>query len=431
MTKSTDVIIIGAGVVGCAIANSLSRAGVQTLNIDALPAAGYGSTSHSSAIVRPFYSHVTSCAVAHESRYRWLNWPEFLNADDPSGFAEYHETGGLILVREGEMDNYATNLNVLKTVGVDYDILDEASLLSLYPNICLDSFAPPKRLEDDTFGLAGTGRITSGIYLPACGHVSDPQLATRNLFTAAKKHGAKFRFDAQIVEILHKAEQVQGITLASGEKINAAAVVNAAGPHSAAINQLAGIGESLGITTQPHRHEVVYLRKPSVYATKPTGFLVDLDTGMYQRGDGADLLIGSADPACDPPDIVDPDDYNPTFTEQWTLQSYRAALRFPDLAIESKARGTVGLYDVSDDWIPVYDKTDLSGFYVAIGTSGNQFKNAPIIGDIMSAIITAGSDGVDHDSTPRNIELAHLDRRVDLSFYSRHREVQATQSVMA
>ena len=30
------------------------------------------------------------------------------------------------------------------------------------------------------------------------------------------------------------------------------------------------------------------------------------------------------------------------------------------------------MYDVSDDWIPIYDRTDLDGFYVAIGTSGNQ-----------------------------------------------------------
>lgn len=224
---------------------------------------------------------------------------------------------------------------------------------------------------------------------------------------------------------------MKGVTLETGEQIHAAVVVNAAGPHSAVINQMAGISEHLTINTRAQRHEVVYLRKPPSYATKPPGFLVDLDTGTYQRGDGEDLLIGSADPACDPPDTVDPDDYNHAFTEQWTLQSYRAALRFPDLAIENKARGTVGLYDVSDDWIPIYDKTDLDGFYVAIGTSGNQFKNAPLIGDIMSTIIMTGQSDTNHDITPQHLELAQVDRRVDLSFYSRHRKVQTTQSVMA
>ena len=28
--------------------------------------------------------------------------------------------------------------------------------------------------------------------------------------------------------------------------------------------------------------------------------------------------------------------------------------------------------DVSDDWIPIYDQSSLPGYYMAIGTSGNQ-----------------------------------------------------------
>ena len=44
--SARDVIIIGAGVIGCAIALGLSRRGFKTLNLDVLPVAGYGSTSH-------------------------------------------------------------------------------------------------------------------------------------------------------------------------------------------------------------------------------------------------------------------------------------------------------------------------------------------------------------------------------------------------
>ena len=46
-----DVIIIGAGIIGCAIALSMTRKGYKTLNVDALPAAGYGSTSSSAAVI--------------------------------------------------------------------------------------------------------------------------------------------------------------------------------------------------------------------------------------------------------------------------------------------------------------------------------------------------------------------------------------------
>ena len=190
------------------------------------------------------------------------------------------------------------------------------------------------------------------------------------------------------------------------------------------INQLAGV--ELPIHTRAHRHEVAYLNSPPSYLQHPE-FVADLDAGVYQRPDGRDVLIGTTDPACDAPDIVDPDDYSDALSEQWTTQVYRAAQRWPDLAIENSARGVVGLYDVSDDWIPIYDKTDLPGYFVAIGTSGNQFKNAPLIGELMAAIIEAG----DHDQTPAQLTLANINRKVDLSFYSRHRVVQATASVMA
>jgi len=426
-----DAIIVGAGIVGCSIAHSLSRAGLKTVNVDSLPAPGYGSTSHSSAIVRPFYSHVTACAIAHEARSRWLEWRDFLGLPAHAAVAQYHETGGVVLLREGHEGLYANNLAALDEVGVAYQVFTSTELEAYFPNICLDSFGPPKPMSDAEFGLPTGGRIDSGIYIPACGHVSDPQLAANNLFAAASGSGAAFRFNSEMSRCLRSAGKIAGVALADGEKIYAPVVVNAAGPFSARVNELAGISRQMKITTQALRHEVAYLRAPDSHGEINSGFVVDLDTGTYHRRDGADLMIGSTDPECDPADSVEPDAYNDSFTEQWTLQVYRAAQRFPELEIESKARGTVGLYDVSDDWIPIYDKTGLPGYYLAIGTSGNQFKNAPLIGDLMTAIVSAEASGIDHDQQPQSLVLPKLGRTVDLSFYSRNRAIQATNSVMA
>ena len=63
---------------------------------------------------------------------------------------------------------------------------------------------------------------------------------------------------------------------------------------------------------------------------------------------------------------------------------WRAALRIPTLCIPNTAQGIVDLYDVTPDWNPIYDKSSLPGYYMAIGTSGNQFKNAPVVGDLMA-----------------------------------------------
>ena len=426
--NSPDAIVIGAGVIGCAIAFGLGRAGVKTLNVDALPAAGYGSTSHSSAIVRPFYSHVTAAALSHEARFRWLDWAGTLEHEDPAGMARYTECGGMVLMREGEEAQYAGNLQVLDEVGVEYEILDGSALSRFYPGISLDAFGPPKRAEEPGFGEPVAGRVSGGIYIPAAGYVSDPQLAAHNLMSAARASGAEFRFGAQVRSIEREGGKVLGVTLKSGESVTAPIVVNAAGPHSARVNELAGVSPTLRIRTRAERHEVAYLPAPPAYLQGGNGFLVDLDTGIYLRPDGADLLVGSADPACDPPDVVDPDSYSAEFSAQWTTQVYRAAQRFPALPIENTARGTVGLYDVSDDWIPVYDRTDLEGFYLAIGTSGNQFKNAPMVGELMANVILKGAK---HDVAPAELVLPRVGRTVTLDFYSRRREIQQTSSVLA
>lgn len=79
------------------------------------------------------------------------------------------------------------------------------------------------------------------------------------------------------------------------------------------------------------------------------------------------------------------------------------------------------MYDVSSDWVPIYDRTAVPGFYVAIGTSGNQFKNGPVIGQIMTAIITHCEAGNDHDVDPAPLRLPRTGIDVDLSEYSRLR----------
>ena len=77
-------------------------------------------------------------------------------------------------------------------------------------------------------------------------------------------------------------------------------------------------------------------------------------------------------------------------------------------------KGVVDLYDVSDDWIPIYDRTDLDGFYVAIGTSGNQFKNAGVAGHCMSELIEAVEAGHDHDTDPLVVNGRYTGLPIDM-----------------
>jgi sarcosine oxidase subunit beta len=88
----------------------------------------------------------------------------------------------------------------------------------------------------------------------------------------------------------------------------------------------------------------------------------------------------------------------------------------------------VSLYDVADDWIPIYDKSDLPGFYMAIGTSGNQFKNAGVAGFLMAELIDACENGRDHDVEPVSVAARFTRLTLNAGFYSRRREINPESS---
>ena len=66
--EQADAVIIGAGVVGCAVALELSRRGLNTLSIDGTTSAGAGATSNSSAVVRFSYSALPGVTMSWEDR---------------------------------------------------------------------------------------------------------------------------------------------------------------------------------------------------------------------------------------------------------------------------------------------------------------------------------------------------------------------------
>ena len=89
-----DALVIGAGVIGCAVALELARSGRQVVVVDRNAGPGLGSTSASSAIVRYHYDHLDESALAWEAGQRWMDWSHYLGATDPNGLAEFVRCGG-------------------------------------------------------------------------------------------------------------------------------------------------------------------------------------------------------------------------------------------------------------------------------------------------------------------------------------------------
>ncbi|MGA6926937.1 MAG: FAD-dependent oxidoreductase [Desulfosarcina sp.] len=430
MSEKFDAIVIGAGIIGACTGYELAKRGFRVLNVDKLPEAGHGSTSGSCAIIRLHYSTPDGVAMAREGYYYWLDWPKYLKTVDETGLVKYINTGCLVI--KTEKNHYLKKVMAsLDELGVPYEDLAPEDITRLVPILNTHRFGPPVLPSDDRFGKPGGEPLAGAIYVPESGLISDPKQSAHNVQRAAEAVGGTFRFNAQVIEIRKRDNRVAGITLKDGTQIDAPVVINVAGPHSFLINRLAGVEHDMNIKTRPLRQEVCHVPAPDGFDYNHLGTIIsDGDIGCYSRPEvGNNILIGSEDPECDTMEYVDdPDDYNTDFTGQWTTQAMREAQRISDLRIPNQPSGIVDLYDCSDDWIPIYDKSALPGFYMAVGTSGNQYKNAPVVGVLMAELIAAVESGHDHDKEPVQFKMKYTRRSCDIGFFSRLRTINPNSS---
>ncbi|KUL58728.1 NAD(P)/FAD-dependent oxidoreductase [Streptomyces sp. NRRL S-1521] len=433
MAETVDAVVVGGGVIGCSTGFELARSGLRVAVVDKLGGAGQGSTSASSAIVRFNYSTLDGVVAAWESKHCWERWSEHVEATARDGLVDYVRTGVVFLdVPQAPRDRV---LPLFDQVGVPYDEWGAAELARNIPAVDTGSHWPPKALDDEAFFADAVAHL-GGLHTPDGGYVSDPQLAALNLVSAAEKRGTRFFFNAEVTDVIRSGGRVQGVRLSDGTTLSAAVVVNAAGPWSGSLNQLAGVGSEFTIRVRPMRQEVHQVAAPAGYhqSGAPGPVIADLDLGTYMRAEGRDfLLVGGTEPECDPLEwIDDPDRADlratvPLFNAQVT----RAARRLPALRVPSRPSGIAGVYDVADDWTPIYDRTDLDGFYVAIGTSGNQFKNAPLVGRLMTTLVHEVEAGHDHDTEPVHHTCEHTGHVINLGSFSRKRPPsESTGTVM-
>lgn len=429
MTPKYDAIIIGAGIIGCCTAFELCKKGYKTLNIDFQDSAGAGSTANSCGNVRFYYSTRDGVAMAYESAWYWHNWRDYLETEDPRGYAPFRNTGSVFV--KSKVVDWPRVKKHFDAVGVTYEEWDLETLRKKVPVADFHSFHPPKRPDDPHFYDDPTEMLEGACFTPESGYVSEPMLATQNVEAAAKAKGGTFLYKKRVTDIRKESNRVIGVTLDDGTMIDAPVIVNAAGPHSFKITEMAGQTEANLIKTKALRHEVHVVPPPEGYKPSTQGYHInDADIGAYYRPEAGDMILtGSVDPKCDPQEFVDPDDYNDEVTEdQWKAQVYRLARRIPDLPIPRKPTGIADLYDMSDDWIPIYDKSDLDGYFQAIGSSGNQFKTAPVAGGLMAELIEQVKQGYPHDEYPLQYRLPHLGITIDTGMFHRKRKINPNSS---
>ena len=352
----TDVIVIGAGVVGASCAYRLARAGLRVVVAEALGGPAEGSTGRSFASIRGQWADPLNIEMSWRSIRAFRSFP-----DDHGIDVGYRPTGYLLLVPPAAWDAQLAAVELQREHGVPVDVLDVAAAARITP------LAPD--------GIAGA---TWG---PADG-VVDPHLVTGAYLTLARAAAAQVLF-RHPVSAITRGDDGDGWSVTAGDRtVRARYVVNAAGGWAGEVAALAGL-------TVPvvHSRRNIYASAPSALAAS-LPMTIDLGTGVYVRSEGPRLLFGAARP--DQPDGYDVSVDWPWMESALTL----AAARFPwlaDLPLDRDACWA-GTYENSPDHHGILGADPAAPTWVnACGFSGHGLMQAPEVGRLVAEQIDTGA----------------------------------------
>jgi glycine/D-amino acid oxidase-like deaminating enzyme len=364
VTRTADVVIIGGGVTGVSIAFHLAGADVRRVVVLERRFLASGGTGRSVGIVRQLYPTAETSAMVRRSLSVFQDFANAVGGDDG-----YVACGALIGVSPAMRAKLEANLAMQRGLGIRAEILEPDDVARVEPAI----------------DPAGLGAV---LWEPESGY-GDPTGVTLAYADAARRRGVVIEQGVEVAAIDADGDRVHGITTATGERIDAPVVVNAAGLWSPALARLAGV--TLPIIVG--RHPVFTIeRGPTLPAHR---VYLDLAGGSYVRPETGNLtLTGSlTDDETEHP--MDPEllGAEAGFEEAATVLE-RTGRAVPRLADAHYRRGYAGAFDITPDWMPVLGETGPAGFFTAAGMSGHGFKLAPSVGEMMAALITGATPPV-------------------------------------
>ena len=178
-------------------------------------------------------------------------------------------------------------------------------------------------------------------------------------------------------------EQVQSVTLASGEKISCGKVINASGPRADRTAAMAGIS----IPVEP-RKRYTFIFEAEQPLDRDLPLTID-PTGVHMRTDGQYYLAGcppDEDPAVDFDDFVQ--DHSIWENKVWPIIAARIP-QFDAIRLKNSWAGHYA-YNTLDQNAVIGPHTRVGNFYFVNGFSGHGFQQSPAMGRGMAELIAYG-----------------------------------------
>jgi glycine/D-amino acid oxidase-like deaminating enzyme len=359
--RTADVVIVGGGVTGCSIAFHLAEQGVRDVLLLERRFLAAGGTGRSVGVMRQLYpTDETSRMVLHSLRVL-QGFGEITGGD-----AGYVQCGALLAVGSGQQEALARTVEAQRALGIDTRLIGPADIRELDPRI--DPFA-----------------VGAAVWEPESGY-GDPTGVTSGFARAAARAGVAIEQGAEVVALEVRAGAIEAVGLASGERVAARVVVNAAGLWSPAVAALAGVTLPIMVG----RHPVFIVQRAPTFG-RPHPVYLDLASGTFLRPETGGLTLTGFLDADEPNHPLDPEALGSDvgFDEVARIME-RASRCMPALTEARYQRGYAGAFDITPDWMPVLDQTSVRGLYVAAGMSGHGFKLSPAVGRMMADLIVGG-----------------------------------------
>jgi glycine oxidase len=268
-SSSSDVVVVGAGAVGLAVAWRAAQRGLRVTVIDRGERAGTGTSSVAAGMLAPISETLaTELPLMRLGLESVKRYPEFVaELTEASGMdTGYLRCGTLLAARDGdEAESLARELAFRQTLDLPVHRLLASEARRLEP-----ALAPTLRLA---------------LEIPD-DHAIDPRKLTAALARAVTAAGGELRLGAGVRGVSGENDRVTGVALEDSSEIAAENVVVAAGPWSSALD---GIPDGARIPVHPIKGQILRLHDPA----GPGMLTRVLRTGggyLVPRGDGRYVL---------------------------------------------------------------------------------------------------------------------------------------------
>lgn len=354
-TRTSDVAIVGGGLIGAWTAFFLARRGrrVTLVEKDVVGAQSSGVNFGNLRLQGRFPGQY---ALSLRSQALWEDFDALIGED-----CEFEQAGHLYLAYdEGEHARLEGYAQVSESYGLRIERIGPAELRRRWPWLGGHVVAATFSARDAT---------------------ANPRLATPAVARAAGRLGAVIRENARVTGVDRSGEGF-ALTLADGERLSCGALVNCAGAWALEIAERFGETAPIFPAGPPQ-----FVTEPFPYRIAPSVQAIDGSVIFRQIPRGNIILAGY------PRTAADPQANRAPVPPAKTLAAMRALARVaPILAQCHVIRVWSGIEAYLPDMIPVIGPSETTaGLFHAFGFCGHGFQIGPGVGLCLSEMIVDGA----------------------------------------